>query len=57
MIFRSTYKYIKIAINDVVYIIDREDIKLILKYKDNDMNLLLINVLFASIETNLISII
>ena len=56
VIFRSTYKRIKITTDNVIYTIDREDIKLILKYKDDDINLLLINVLFVSIKINLISI-
>ena len=44
------------ATDDVIYTIGRRDVKLILKYKDDDIDLLLINVLFASIEINLISI-
>ena len=56
MTFRDVNKIIKTIINNIIYTINKKNVKLILKYKNDKVNLLFINVLFVSIKFNLLNI-
>ena len=56
MTFRDVNKTIETIIDDIIYIINKKDVKLILKYKNDEMNLLFTNVLFVLMKFNLLNI-
>ena len=56
MIFRDINEIIETIIDNIIYIINKKNVKLILKYKNDEMNLLFINILFILIKFNLFNI-
>ena len=54
--FRNVNKRIKTATSEIAYTTGREDVKLILQHKNGDVALLLTNILYTPIKSNLLNI-
>ena len=56
MTFYNINKTIETIIDNIIYTINKKNVKLTLKYKNDKMNLLFTNVLFVSMKFNLLNI-